>query len=166
MRNKLVLCLVLLVSLAFAVAQQQSTTAPGAPGSSTPPAQSTTPSEPGQATAPSSPSAGAGQMPAAGEPDVIEGCLGGTAPNFTVTDNSGKTYQLNIPANADASVLTKHVGESVQVMGAVTNGGSAGSSVGSTASDKGKGSSIAVQKIGRGKGTCSGAASGTKPPAQ
>ena len=161
MRNKLVLSFILLVSLAWATAQQQSTTSPGAPGSSAPPsAQSTTPSEPGQATSPSAPST-SGQMSTAGEPDVIEGCLGGTAPNFTVTDNSGKTYKLNIPADADASVLTKHVGESIQVMGAVSDSGAAASS------DKGgKSSSIAVQKIGRGKGTCSGSAAGTKPPAQ
>jgi hypothetical protein len=166
MRNKLVLCLILLVSLAWAAAQQQSPTSPGAPGSGMPPAQSTAPSEPGQATPPSSPAPGAGQMPAAGEPDVIEGCLGGSAPNFTVTDNSGKAYKLDIPAGADASVLTKHVGESVQVMGAVSGSGAAGSSVGSSATDKGKGGTITVQKIGRGKGTCSGAATGQKPPAQ
>src|SRR5512133_2957881 len=128
MRNKLVLSLILLMSLAWAVAQQPSTTSPGAPGSSAPSTQSTTPSEPGQATPPSSPSTGSGQMPAAGEPDVIEGCLGGSAPNFTVTDNSGKSYKLDIPAGADASVLTKHVGESVQVMGSVIDSGSAKSS--------------------------------------
>src|SRR5690242_20537624 len=166
MRNKLVLGLILLVPLAWAAAQQQSTTSPGAPGSTAPPSvQSTTPSEPGQATPPSAPSTSAGQTPAAGEPDVVEGCLGGTAPNFTVTDNSGKVYKLNIPADADTSKLTPHVGESVQVMGAVSDSGAADNSASSSAG-KGKSGSIAVQKIGMGKGTCSGSSAGTKPPAQ
>ena len=155
MRNKLVLSLVLLVSLAWAVAQQQSTS-PSTPapdtGQQTQSAPST-PSTPDQNRTPGAPSAGA--MSPNGEPDVIEGCLGGTAPNFTVTDNTGKSYKLDIPAGADPSVLTKHVGESVQVMGAVNGGSSAG------ATDTKSGSSIAVQRIGRGKGTCSGSSTGT-----
>ena len=164
MRNKLVLSLVLLVSLAWAVAQQQSP-APSTPapdtGQQTQNAPST-PSTPDQHKAPSAPSAGG--MSASGEPDVIEGCLGGTAPNFTVTDANGKMYKLDIPAGADASVLTKHVGESVQVMGGVSGGSSSGAS-----DTKAAGSSIAVQRIGRGKGTCSGASTGageksTTPP--
>ena len=158
MRNKLVLSLVLLVSLAWAVAQQQST-APSTPAPDTGQQTQNTPSTPGQSKTPGAPSAGA--MSANGEPDVIEGCLGGTAPNFTITDANGKSYKLDIPAGADASVLSKHVGESVQVMGAVRGG----SSVGAT-DTKGGGSTIAVQRIGRGKGTCSGSSTGTgeKPP--
>ena len=76
---------------------------------------------------------------------ITEGCLGGTNPNFTITDKAGTTYKLNIPPGADASVLTPHVGESVQVMGPVTNGGGAT-----------KASSIDVSKIGRGTGNCPG----------
>ena len=165
MRTKFSLALLLLVLTAWAVAEQQSTTSPGAPAQGS--TQTTPqPGEPGQATpsTPAAPSAG-GQMAASGEPDVIEGCLGGAAPNFTVTDASGKAYNLNIPAGADLSVLTRHVGESVQVMGAVSDGAAAGATA-SDAKSKG-GATIAVQKIGRGKSSCpaGGAGAGaTKPP--
>ncbi|HVP65547.1 MAG TPA: hypothetical protein VMT82_11675, partial [candidate division Zixibacteria bacterium] len=73
---------------------------------------------------------------------VTEGCLGGTNPNFTITDASGKTYKLNIPAGADASVLSSHVGESVQVAGDVKQAGNTGS--------------IDVTRVGRGTSKCSG----------
>jgi len=96
---------------------------------------------------------GAGtQGPPANAP-ITEGCLGGSNPNFTITDKAGTTYKLNIPAGADTSVLTPHVGESVQVAGQVTNGGGAG-----------KASSIDVSKIGRGTMNCQ--ASNSKQPKQ
>jgi hypothetical protein len=96
---------------------------------------------------------GAGsQGPPANAP-ITEGCLGGSNPNFTITDKAGTTYKLNIPAGADTSVLTPHVGESVQVMGQITNGGGAS-----------KASSIDVSKIGRGTMNCQ--ASNSKQPKQ
>ncbi len=162
MRHKLLFIAILLLSAAWAVAQEPSTTSPGAPAAGTnPQTQSTMPGEPGQATSPNAPSAG--QMPTSGEPDIIEGCLGGAAPNFTVTDKTGTTYKLGIPDGADASVLTKHIGESVQVLGAVND---SKSMAGGTAdsSSAGKGKTIAVQKIGRGKGTCPAAPGAEKPP--
>jgi hypothetical protein len=73
---------------------------------------------------------------------VTEGCLGGSSPNFTITDSAGKTYKLILPPNADGSRLAPHVGESVQVMGDVKQAG------GSNAID--------VSKIGKGAGTCPG----------
>ena len=145
MRNKIVLALMLLTLTAWAVAQE--TTQPSAPATGS----QTMPQEPGQRPAtpatPDTPSAT--QPPAVDDTNVIEGCLGGTAPNFTVTDKAGTTYKLDIPPGADASVLTKHVGESVQVMGNV-NGASATGESGTTKTS----SSIAVQRIGRGKGAC------------
>jgi hypothetical protein len=50
-------------------------------------------------------------------------------------------------------------------MGNVKSGASIGATAGSSSA---KGGSIAVQKIGRGKGTCSGSATGTgeKPPSK
>jgi len=87
---------------------------------------------------------------------VTEGCLGGSNPNFTITDKAGTTYKLNFPATADVSKLTPHVGESVQVAGNVKDTEKAGSG------------SIDVQRIGRGTGQC--AAGGSKgaqsPPKQ
>src|SRR5262252_3397899 len=64
------------------------------------------------------------------------GCLGGSGPNFTLTDKAGTTYKLNIPPTADTSKLGQHVGEPVAVAGNVN--GKAGNA------------SIDVQSIGRG----------------
>jgi hypothetical protein len=82
---------------------------------------------------------------------VTEGCLGGSNPNFTITDKAGTTYKLNIPPSADTSKLGAHVGEPVAVAGNV-NTGKAGDP------------SIDVQGIGRGTGTCPGGSKGAQPP--
>ena len=87
---------------------------------------------------------------------VTEGCLGGSNPDFTITDTAGKTYKLNIPPNADASVLTPHVGESVQVLGQVNDAGASAQP------------SIDVSAVGRGTGKCptSGSGGAQSPPKQ
>ena len=73
---------------------------------------------------------------------ITEGCLGGSNPNYTVTDNNGTVYKLNLPPNTDTSKLAPHVGESVQVQGDVKDAGKPGNA------------SIDVQAIGRGTGSC------------
>lgn len=140
-----------------------------APSSSMP--SSSTPSSSGsdQASAPSSAAGG----------DMVEGCLGGAAPDFTVTDKMGTTYKLVPPPGADTSVLTKHLGESVQAVGTIGGGGSSASSsttptsstssstssgAPSTAGASGGEHTIQVTKIGRGSGSCP--ASGSKPPSK
>lgn len=106
-------------------AQSQPGTQPGMPGATTP----------GTDQAPTAtPQAGTAGTSANGP--VTEGCLGGTNPNFTLTDAAGKTYKLNLPAGADGSRLTSHVGESVQVMGEV------------------KSNTIDVSKVGKGNSAC------------
>ena len=84
---------------------------------------------------------------------VTEGCLGGSNPNFTVTDKAGTTYKLNIPPSADTSKLGQHVGESVAVAGNVNT-------------SKGGDPSIDVQGIGRGTGQCAGSKGAQPPPKQ
>jgi hypothetical protein len=118
---------------------QPSQSQPSAPGS---PGQGSTGQGSAQSGSAQSGAEQGTQSPAANAP-ITEGCLGGSNPNFTITDKAGTTYKLNIPQGADTSVLTPHVGESVQVMGQITNGGGAG-----------KASSIDVSKIGRGQGGC------------
>lgn len=143
MKKMLVIAMFTLAMLAWAAAQQ--------PGSTNPSG--------GQPTSPSTQAPGASQsQPPAGSTDqaqpqgsatdapVTEGCLGGTDPNYTITDKAGTTYKLNIPANKDTSKLAAHVGESVQVAGNVNGSG------------KGGDASIDVRGIGRGMGTCPGAA--------
>jgi hypothetical protein len=169
MRNILLASLFILATLAWAAAQQPGAMPHGSPGQSNPPSaqmpdatqsQPTMPgnagqqpgTEPGAQPETSQPGAQAGsQNPMASGP-VTEGCLGGSSPNYTITDEAGKTYKLNIPAGADASVLAAHLGEPVAVMGAV-NGASANNA------------SIDVTKIGRGTAKCpAGNSSGEKTP--
>ena len=151
MRSTFVLTLVLLFA-AFAVAQQQPT-APSDPGQS----QAQNPNAPSPNQAPNAqspdrdqqrnlPQSDAPMPPAAAQGDTIEGCLGGTNPNFTVTDKDGTEYALVVPQGTDASVLSKHVGEPVQVQGAVDSAGLS-APVG--------GHSIRVARIGKGSANCS-----------
>jgi uncharacterized protein YdeI (BOF family) len=140
MKKTLAITVFMLATFAWAAAQQ--------PGNS------------GQATSPSSPSAGQSQPSAPGSADqsqapsapVTEGCLSGSNPNYTITDKAGTTYKLNLPANADGSRLTSHVGESVQVLGDVKDRSKAGKP------------SIDVQRIGRGTSNCPGNGSTAAPP--
>ena len=90
----------------------------------------------------------AGSQGQAADAPVTEGCLGGSASNYTLTDKAGTTYKLNIPSNADSSKLAPHVGEPVQVMGGV----------------KGN-SAIDVQAIGPGTGKCPTGGSTAMPTA-
>ena len=198
MKKTAILATLLLVFAAWAVAQSstsQSTPAgmsgqsAQSPSSSQAPSASQTPSTPStpstsQAPSSSMPSGSASDQAsspssAAGGGDMVEGCLGGAAPDFTVTDKAGTTYKLIVPQGADTAVLTKHVGESVQAVGTIGGGSSAASTTGtptSSASSTTSGASstssastggdhtIAVTKIGRGTGSCP--ASGSKPPSK
>lgn len=149
MKNILVTTLFMLSMLAWAAAQQpgsapeQNSGQTASPSSRAPGATQTQPSKPGGAD-PAGPRGQESQAP------VTEGCLGGSAPNYTITDNTGTVYKLNMPPNADTSKLASHVGESVQVKGDVKD------------VDKPGNASIDVQAIGRGTGNCP--ASGPKNP--
>jgi cytoskeletal protein RodZ len=155
MKNMLVVTLFMLATLAWAAAQQsgsapdRSSGQASSPSSRAPSAGQSQPSTPGSADQ-------AGSQDQASSAPVTEGCLGGSDPNYTITDKAGTIYKLNMPPNADASKLAPHVGESVQVVGDVKDTNKAGSA------------SIDVQGVGRGAGKCP--ASGTKgaepPPKQ
>jgi len=148
MKNILVMTLFILATLAWAAAQQSGSapersseqTASQAPGTT-----QTPPSKPGSADQAGS----RGQEPQAA---VTQGCLGGSSPNYTITDTKGTVYKLNMPPNADTSKLASHVGEPVQVQGDVKEAGKPGDA------------SIDVQAIGRGTGTCPGSGSRDAQP--
>ena len=155
MKNILVMSLFMLATLAWAAAQQPDSASERnsgqttSPSSQAPDATQTQPSAPGSADQAGPPAQGSNAA-------VTLGCLGGSAPNYTLTNKTGTTYKLNMPANADISKLASHVGESVQVKGDVKD------------ADKPDNASIDVQGIGRGTGNCP--ASGSKdvqpPPKQ
>ena len=151
MKNILVMIVFMLATLAWAAAQQPGS-APernsgqtASPNSQAPDATQTQPSMPGSADQ-------GGSRAQASKAPVTEGCLGGTAPNYTLTDNTGTAYKLNMPANADTSKLASHVGESVQVQGDVKDAGKPGNV------------SIDVQAIGRGTGNCPASGSRNTQP--
>jgi len=56
--------------------------------------------------------------------NAVEGCLSGSAGNFTITDATGTTYQLA----GDTSKLSDHVGHEVKVWGESSGGSSASAS--------------------------------------
>ena len=156
MKRILVLTAFMLAMLAWAAAQQ-SGGKPGSndqnmPPSSSPGASQTQPTTPGTAGQNTPDTTGqtgaAGQNEAANAP-ITQGCLGGSASSYTLTDKAGKSYKLNIPANADASALASHIGESVLVLGPVNNAGGS--------------PSIDVEKIARGTGSCQGSTSAAPP---
>jgi len=62
--------------------------------------------------------------------DTIEGCLAGSSGNFTLTDSSGKTYQLA----GDTAQLNEHVGHTLRISGSQKSaGGDPPSGAGSSA---------------------------------
>lgn len=177
MRSTFILCLILLVA-AFAVAQD--TTIPSTAPGEQPQTQSQQPGMPSQSQRPgmppdqATPPSAMDRAPMTGG-DMIEGCLGGSNPNYTVTDKAGNTYQLLIPQGADASPLAKHIGESVQVEGSVDK--SAAKSTPATPPDSSAAPgaspgtaatrSIHAMRIGRGTGTCpAGSSAAPKPPSK
>lgn len=85
---------------------------------------------------------------------TVEGCLQGSNGSFTLTDNSGTTYQLS----GDNSKLADHVGHQVSITGS-TSGASAGSPTSTaTPSSSGSGSqTLTVDKVKMVSKTCKAA---------
>jgi hypothetical protein len=54
-----------------------------------------------------------------GAGNAIEGCLAGSPGSFTLTDSSGKTYQLA----GDTAKLNDHVGHTLLISGSQKSGG-------------------------------------------
>ncbi len=160
MKKMLIVALFMLATLAWAAAQQSGSTLGGNSGQATSPspqapdASQSQPSTPGGADQqPGQSGMQAGSQGQVANAPITEGCLGGSNPNFTITNSAGTTYKLNIPPSADTSKLASHVGESVNVAGDVKDTAKAGTP------------SIDVQGIGRGTGTCpAGSPKGAQSP--
>lgn len=163
MRKIIAVSLFMITTLAWAATQRNSEVPQTSAGQATSPStqapdskrsQSPQSGTAGQSTTQGGAQAGA-QAGIQGENVAItQGCLGGSNPNYTITDTAGTTYRLNIPPGADASSLQAHIGEPVAVLGPVNKGASSANPA-----------SIDVNKIGRGTGDCPSAPStGTPPP--
>jgi hypothetical protein len=152
MKNILVTTLFMLATLAWAVAQQPGNATERSSGQATAPSSQVPGADQSQPSTPGGSDQAGSQGQASNEP-VTEGCLGGSDPNFTLTDRANVTYKLNIPPNANTSKLTPHVGEPVVVAGDVKDPGKTSSP------------SIDVHGIGRGTGKCPASDSkGPEPP--
>lgn len=121
MLKTLTVCLTLMVGAGMLQAQDQT---PGA-----------TPSGSGASTSTQNPGTPA-QTGASGETSV-EGCLAGSNGSFTLTDNSGMTYQLT----GDTSKLAEHVGHEVKIKGATSGSGAGMSGAGSASAGASAGAS-------------------------
>src|SRR5438270_13619355 len=138
MRKTYLITAILLLSAVWAVAQTSPGSSPSTSGSSS---QSTSPSStsPSQSSSPDA-SSTTNQttttqttQTSSDSSNSIEGCLSGSAGNWTLTDQSGKTWQLA----GDTSKLSDHVGHQVRITGSGDNSGSASGNSGSMGSGSG-----------------------------
>ncbi len=98
----------------------------------------------------------------------VEGCLSGTDGNFSLTDKSGMTYQLQ----GENSDLSKHVGQEVRIEGMVSAASSASSSNSSSPSESSasssptssssSGNTLMVHKVKKISDSCSTSTSPSK----
>jgi cytoskeletal protein RodZ len=123
MRKTYLITAILLLSAVWAAAQTtpQSTN----PGGSTAPQTSPSSTSPSQQPATSDTSSTTQTTTTqttqtSTESNAIEGCLSGSAGNFTLTDQSGKTWQLA----GDTAKLGDHVGHQVRISGSEAGGAS------------------------------------------
>ena len=164
MRNTFLITAVLLLSAVWAVAQTSPASSPQAttPGTSS----QTSPSSTSPSQQPAAPDASSTTtqttttqttQTSSDSASSIEGCLSGSAGSWTLTDQSGKTYQLA----GDTSKLSDHVGHQVRISG--TDNSSSASSSGSTPSSGATGAgpssgsqpTFTVQKVKMISSTCS-----------
>lgn len=164
MRKTSLITAILLLSAVWAVAQ----TSPSSPQSTTPGAsspQSTAPSSASPSQQPATPDTSATTtqttttqttQTSTDSASTIEGCLSGSAGSWSLTDQSGKTWQLA----GDTSKLSDHVGHQVRIVGSdnsasnSTSGSMSGSSSGAGAAS-GSQSTFNVKKVKMISSTCS-----------
>jgi hypothetical protein len=98
------------------------------------------------------PQTGSGQSEAtASGQTTVRGCLQGSGGNYTLTDNTGTTYQLQ----GDTSKLAAHVGHEVQITGtAATATSSTPNATTGTPTAGSQQSMLTVQKVKHISETC------------
>jgi hypothetical protein len=84
---------------------------------------------------------------------TIQGCLQGSDGNYTLTDKSRTTYQLQ----GDTSKLSAHVGHEVQITGSTTSAAGATSPTGGTTTSASQQPTLTVQNMKHISKTCKSA---------
>ena len=115
MRKTSLIAAILLLSAVWAVAQTSPSQQPATPDTSSTTQTTTT------------------QTTQSATETSIEGCLSGSAGNWVLTDQSGKTWQLA----GETSALSDHVGHQVSIMGSDTSASATGPSGAATATGAG-----------------------------
>jgi hypothetical protein len=155
MRKTSLITAILLLSAVWAVAQTSPSSSPQSTAPDASSQQSTSPSSTSPSQQPSTSTTTqttTTQTTETSSGNSIEGCLSGSAGNWTLTDQSGKTYQLS----GDTSKLSDHVGHQIRVMGTDNSSSASNSSSGSM------GSSAPSSSSGS-SATGAGSSSGSQP---
>jgi Protein of unknown function (DUF5818) len=84
---------------------------------------------------------------------TVQGCLQGSDGNYTLTDKSGTTYQLQ----GDTSKLSAHVGHEVQITGSTTSASTATSPTAGTPTGATQQFTLTVQNMKHISKTCKSA---------
>ena len=84
---------------------------------------------------------------------TVEGCLQGSGGNYTLTDNSGTTYELE----GDTSKLSEHVGHEVRITGSTTSRSSSSSATTGTTAAGTQQPTLTVQSLKHISKTCKSA---------
>jgi hypothetical protein len=84
---------------------------------------------------------------------TVQGCLQGSDGNYTLTDKSGTTYQLQ----GDTSKLSAYVGHEVQITGSTTSASTATSPTAGTPTGATQQSTLTVQNMKHISKTCKSA---------
>lgn len=117
---------------------------------STPPSSGTPDTSSGQSSSQSAGQSGSAASQSSGNmggsETSIKGCLNSSGGNYTLTDASGTTYQLQ----GDTSKLAAHVNSEVEIKGSAGSSASAGS-----ASSAGGAQTFTVSKVKKVSSSCS-----------
>ena len=154
MRKTSLITAILLLSAVWAVAQ---TSPSSSPQSSTPSTSSS--SATSQSSPSTSPSSTTSQTTTTQTTETstdanstsIEGCLSGSSGSYTLTDQSGKAWQLA----GDTSKLSDHVGHQIRLTGTDNSASSGGSSAASAGGASSSGSTFNVKRVKMISSSCS-----------
>lgn len=160
MRKTTLITAILLLSAVWAVAQTSPSSSPQSSTPSTSSSPSTSPSS--QSSAPDSSTTQTTttqttETSTDANATSIEGCLSGSSGSYTLTDQSGKAWQLA----GDTSKLSDHVGHQIRLTGTENSSSAASSSSPSSsaastgASSSGSGSSFNVKRVKMISSSCS-----------
>lgn len=82
---------------------------------------------------------------------TVQGCLGGSASNYTLTDQAGKNFDLR----GDTAKLGEHLGQEVRITGSEQKASASSTSTSSTSNSMMPTPTIQVSNIEKVSDTCS-----------